>query len=672
MLGFSNPPATIEGGGTNLSEYRALLQVLVYASQKSHEAAAVIHDALVGGVVATFFDQQQRFQNGVLLPSSKCIATMAPLISEGFYSPSLSYTLDNPFSTRYQPLSESHGRDFFTLVILLFPDCFMDGPFIDTHSRTNSLSTSIPMIPQMFTHSNILSASPSVHRENTPPAGTRDGVGNKISPVSAHREPPTIVVPSLSATHGNIHILGSSGTFPHAEVDVMQLHRHRLQVSKQYLSVINDTLHDVQVRQLKKEKAAGSASAKPTGGEVVNIRVVQTFMEKLKMMLLCCMCAAEMAYQDARADHGLGGHSGDGPVGGGGPVRLSPMLQLEALTTHCDVFQHLRWADPVESWCWGESGKEMEEWYDRALVHINGIFVAHRQCDLQTFLFTLKEEVLRKQGQVTAHAPEILMYRATDGHRGVTLELCPSKVQFKPKLPSLPIQSGEAHVLLSTPKPCMHPISGNSYVELLLDAASSPIITALNRWKQKRLTDAQLREETNLFSSTTWNHINEQQQHMLQRNVLSNGFIGKILEKNPILLARIVVWARKNVGNESDIKQESLNVGSKCHNLPFVQENKDEPLVDLSSEITNEVLSSSTFSVSTAHFIRELVARHALDKKIFMAWVQRQCTGFQKNSKSSPLEKIFLALMDFVLVQASWELEPGLVPIMLDLRTAAK
>ncbi|CCW59996.1 unnamed protein product [Phytomonas sp. EM1] len=683
MTGTSNPPATIEGGGTNLSEYRALLQVLVYASQKSHDAAAVIHDALVGGVVATFFDRQQRIQNGVFLPSSKCIATMAPLIAEGFYSPSLSYTLDNPFSTLYQPLSESYGRDLFTLVILLFPDCFMDGPPMDSHSRTNSLSASAPITPQAVALHSALNISPSVHRESTPSTGTRDANVTKISPLSTYREPTTVIFPSLSVTHANTQALGSGGTLPHAEADVMQLHHYRLQVAAQYLSVINDTLHDVQVRQLKKGKGAALTSSKTTPAEVVNLRVIQTFMEKLKMMLLCCMSASEVVYQGV-----LGApessHKGGSPIQGlendgmedptryGVPVPLSPMQQLEQLTTQCSLFKHLRWADPVESWNWSESGKEAEEWYDRVLEHVNDVFVKHRQCELETFLFTLKEEALREQGRAITHAPEILMHRATDGHRGVTLELCPSQVPYKPRLPSLPIQNGETHVLLPTSRLCMHSISGDSYVELLFDAATSPFITVLNRWKQKRFTDAQLREETNLFFSTPWNRISEQQRCMIQNYVLSNGFIDKIVEKNPVLLARIVLWSKENVGNESDNGQMSLNVDNEGHNATLKDKNSDEPLVNLSTKIINEVLSGSTFSVSTAHFIRELVARRALDKSIFMAWAQRQCAGFHRNSTSFPPEKTFLALMDFVLVQASWELEPALAAVMQDLRTAAK
>lgn len=131
---------------SNLCTYRALLHVLAYAAQRQHTPYDIVHDALMGGVVTAFGDREGRIHDTVLLPSSKCMSTVAPLIEEGFFTSYSACTKQKVPTAgagdgnatyrgvkRYSVWSEGDMCDNYSLIVLLFPDCFVEGPTCASH-----------------------------------------------------------------------------------------------------------------------------------------------------------------------------------------------------------------------------------------------------------------------------------------------------------------------------------------------------------------------------------------------------------------------------------------------------------------------------------------------------------------------------------------------------------
>lgn len=611
--------ATIEGGGTNLSEYRAFLQVLVYASQKQHAAVDVVLDAQMGGVVACFMHNSQQCSHNVLLPSSKTIGTMTPLVSEGFFSPSLSHTQDNVFGTSYQPLSESLGRDAFTLIILLFPDCFVSGsPMADTVLET--AASSLAPTPDVEAEANnSLVTPPNLKR-------SQNTMNSTIMTSRSHSLSTSLHAPTAS--------LVTSQSQP-IVADIFKLHTYRIRVACLLLSVFNDTLHDVQVRQLMKART-GPLERKDTdavGAEESNLVAVKRIWEQAKLMLICCACSSELAFRAWRLE---AAQSND----------VDPRHILEDLVG-------TQFSEPVEQWDWGRNAEQCDIWYDTLLGGVNHVFAERAGMSLQAFLKRTKEAALREDGRKRTHAPELLLHRATDGHRGVTLELLPFCV-IRPSLPSLPVQAGE----LATLSPPSH--SSVYHDGLLFDDISSPLNGVLQRWISRKLTDAQMKEEQATFFTTPWDTLSSGYRRILSGFLLFPEHIAKILDKNPAVLARVVLWTYHIYGEEATaLLPTEKGDSSDC----FFPVPPGSPRNALAEDILQYVLFDLPFSSAVGHFVRELAVHYGLSQPTVLKWID-----VQKDRLCAPHTKTFVLLIEYLLVQMRWSLPPSTATVLEEIK----
>lgn len=189
---LSSPLTAPVSQSSNLLQYRALFQLFSYARAKRQSAEHLVRDAMTGGVVVPFclvtsadtlpsdaaaattaptiprvsptptlltgeqplpLDEGQgrsaatddRVPPLLLLPSSKCIATLASLVADGFFQLTpLASTAERVREAPSAFRSECEPRDFFTLLALLYPDCCVpdDVPrAVAALRRTNTTSS---------------------------------------------------------------------------------------------------------------------------------------------------------------------------------------------------------------------------------------------------------------------------------------------------------------------------------------------------------------------------------------------------------------------------------------------------------------------------------------------------------------------------------------------------
>ncbi|KEG14994.1 hypothetical protein DQ04_00231200 [Trypanosoma grayi] len=227
----------------SLADNRALLQVLTHAENTSRSPGEIIKSAIAGGVVAIVMDEDNRYAESVLMPSSSDLTTLVVLITEGFFAPVLRHAAGDQLPG-YTVVSESGCFEPLSLPVLLFPDCFL----------------------------------------SPPSGGLTPHAGRSPSPQVVNTSDTNMSLDSFP-TH-----LGYTGSTVTASV--LQLHKLRSHVAFLLLKNVNEVLHDAEVLKLKvsRQKTQGTAS------EVVAANAVIALFYEVKMLLICCLVSANRAY----------------------------------------------------------------------------------------------------------------------------------------------------------------------------------------------------------------------------------------------------------------------------------------------------------------------------------------------------------------------------------------
>ncbi|ORC93085.1 uncharacterized protein TM35_000024110 [Trypanosoma theileri] len=237
-----------------LLENRALLQVLTHAENTSRTPIDILKGAVAGGVVVSFIDEKNRYPDTVLMPSSSDLATLAILITEGLFVPSLHRVVGDQLS-RYTVVGESGCFESLAIPVLLFPDCFA------VPSACESTPQSTPSRPLL-----------------SPGTVTATGVTNT----------------SLDSHSSQTGVSAAS-------VDIYQLHKLRSNVGILLLKSVNEVLQDAEVWKLKASRTKNT-TGKDTSTEVAAMNAVIALFYEIKILLLCCILSSDRAYKEENND----------------------------------------------------------------------------------------------------------------------------------------------------------------------------------------------------------------------------------------------------------------------------------------------------------------------------------------------------------------------------------
>ncbi|KAH9581936.1 Protein of unknown function DUF5393 [Trypanosoma melophagium] len=233
-----------------LLENRALLQVLTHAENTCRSPIDILKGAIAGGVVVSFSDEKKRYADTVLLPSSSDLSTLAILITEGFFVPSLHRVVRDQLS-EYTVVGESGCFEPLAIPVLLFPDCF-------------AVPSACEITPQ---------STPSRSLQST-------GVGFMNTSTDSH-----------SPQSGGSAI----------SADICQLHKLRSNVAILLLKSVNEVLQDAEVWKLKASRAKNT-TGKTAAGEVAAANAVIALFYEVKILLLCCILSSNKAYREDNID----------------------------------------------------------------------------------------------------------------------------------------------------------------------------------------------------------------------------------------------------------------------------------------------------------------------------------------------------------------------------------
>lgn len=265
-------------GSTSVSHYRALHHVLTYTSQNESDAETVILNSIRGGMlnvasvgeqrgksVKIFLTENGQYENTdqavtteggpaiTLVPSSQLFSVISLLISEGYFCPSTPFCVENGKHT-YNFRSEAFPRDSFTIVVLLFPECF---------ANCSSVLEKLALGEETSNFSGDTAQSQASRTSSVP----------RASPGSQH---------SLSC-------------------DLNELAAIRQEVAVNYLMSLNETLHQIKVLETEIQ---GNRNAEESDGLKVNdksdqsnpapemcmLESLNNELERIKLVLLLCLC----------------------------------------------------------------------------------------------------------------------------------------------------------------------------------------------------------------------------------------------------------------------------------------------------------------------------------------------------------------------------------------------
>ncbi|AYU83475.1 hypothetical protein LdCL_360018100 [Leishmania donovani] len=757
----STPTATpTVARSSNLRHYRALLQVMTYASQREQTAEQVVRDAMVGGVVVPFTvthnanapavamktgdspcitpldapvsgDSSSREEVGIitlLMPSSKFIGTAASLLADGFFSfAPLSSTVDKSRSTSYQHRSECQVRDLFTLIMLLFPDCFIaetlprtllemqeaEGSVSETQSSNRAesevqhpssvsrvsppISPTPPILPrgrctpsaqriQMSvtegrgiavdaesTSNSVddatvggLQAAPlegslgvlTPAKLVTTDAGATDGERLGVSSASASMTANMMPLPIVSAVPLSLDVL-----------DVLLESRRSLAVV--LLSLINDALREVQYRQLEQSHTSATATRSTAAAGLPSCEggVLQFSAEVLltaKLLLMSVISASAVWRQ--RFSKTM--ESTKAVLQGAALLPSPPPSPFH-------VFSELLGEDaegatpfltlPVERWSWGKEKDALGQWYDRLLDRLlattDGAGVR-----VDAYLKSAKSTAVSCGRSVSAF-PALLLHRPSDGQPAVEMSLASvARLSGSVRLPSLPIQQGELHLLLcpGVPEGKTGLLQARGH-ELLLDATASPTADFFQACVSSAFTEAQLQPSGDavprLFRQR-FTDLSSTEQGIVTAALCDPATLSVVLEKNAAMLARLTLWCRNRWPPSLDASTMLASTTSQSDDV--VKENEGPKAAhSIGDQVEQHILFQRPFSAAVGRYVRELVTLRGLSKDVLEAWMRHVCTGADAatgaavdGSIPSPHRAMFSALVKFAVLHNRWRLNP--------------
>ncbi|KAG5463953.1 hypothetical protein LSCM1_00127 [Leishmania martiniquensis] len=751
------PPAVTRS--SNLWHYRALLQVLAYASEREQTAEQVVRDALTGGVVVPFTvtlstsppdvgmktkslpqatppdvagRAESQSSGGVsistlLLPSSKFIGTTASLLADGFFCfAPLSSTVENPRRTSYQHRSECQPRDLFTLLILLFPECFIaekgphtglamrdrEGSASQTQSSNRAESdmqqscpasrSSPPSVhtPFILPHGlitpsaqrihasvsegqgSVAGAEPLLHSVNNAAVGGFPAAPFAISP--PQQSPANLLQVDAGGSDGEC--LGGDNTTSSAatnvkgfpvvntvllSLDVLDvLLESRRSLAIVLLSLMNDALREVQYRQLEQSQTAKPATGKTPAARHPSCEggVLQFSAEVLltaKLLLMSVISASAVwRHRVSVAVEITNAALQEASLPPSPPPPPSHVLSelLGEETEEATAFL----TAPVEQWIWGREKGTLGQWYDRLLDRL--LMATDRAgVQLDAYLRAAKWKAVSSGCSVSSF-PTLLLHRPSDGQPAVEMSLA-SIPPFSGvvRLPSLPIQQGEVHMLL-----CPTVLDDKAGVvqarghELLLDSTSSPTADFFQACASTVCTEAQLQP---CGDAVPWlfRHrladLSSTEQGIIAAALCDPSTLSAVLEKNAAMLARLTLWCRDRWPPPSDAASV-LGSAPRRPNDRMVNSGR-KSLHSIGDEVEQQILFQRPFNAAVGRYVRELVTLKGLSKDVLEAWMRHICKGVVATegstvdgSVSSSHRSMFLALVKFAVLHNRWRLHP--------------
>ncbi|KAG5489996.1 hypothetical protein JKF63_00115 [Porcisia hertigi] len=745
----STPPhAPAMARGSNLQHYRALLQVLSYAAQRELTAEQLVQDAMTGGVVVPFkvlhnadastiamkFQTPScNFRPGaqlganscslhelgsntmLLLPSSKFIGTTASLLADGFFCfAPLSSTVEKSPGTSYQYRSESQVRDLFTLIMLLFPECFVAetlpripsanrdaeswssqtqlGVRADSEVQDSSfaskgslfISPPRPALPGIehtptarqtrisFTAEHgIVADAGSLHK------GKSDRAFSSCGTAALGESPCRLASSVVFTDHSSIgEGDGLGGTPANTSVppnavalsivdavpltldtlDVLLDARRSLAIV--LLSHINDALHKVQYRQIEQSHAttpARGAKRLPTC-RLLESGVMRYSLEVLltaKLLLLSTISASAVWRK-------LFATACENKIVSRGAA-LSPLHVLMELvgeeTTGATPFVSL----PVEQWVWGREEDALGRWYDRFLEKLL-VGTDRAGVRIDAYLQRAKSDAVRTGCSVSCF-PTLLLHRPSDGQPAVEMSIASApRVSASVRLPSLPVQPGELQVFLCTS--ALEDKTGLLHArghELLLDSTSSPTADFFHACASSACAEAQLQPSGDalpwLFRRRLTD-LSSTEQGIVAAVLRDPAMLSAVLEKNPAMLARLTLWCRNRWPPPLNPSSLLPKASTQSNNIVVRNENTEEGQ-SLDAKVEQYVLFHHPFSATVGRYVRELVTLKGLSQELLEAWMQHVCASATADgSASSPHRAMFAALVKFAVLHNRWQLDP--------------
>ncbi|GET93190.1 hypothetical protein, conserved [Leishmania tarentolae] len=745
---------------SNLQHYRALLQVMTFAAQREQTAEQVIRDAMMGGVAVPFtvtqnskaptttmktgdpsctnssdtpvsVDHLARGDVGIitlLMPSSKFIGTLALLLADGFFSfAPLSSTVEKSRGTSYQHRSECQVRDLFTLIMLLFPECFIaetpqrtalemretERSVSETHS-SNHAESDAPHQSSVLRVSRPISPTPlilslgqctsSVQRIHTNVTERRsmtadsESLSNSVidtalggvRPATCEGSSGVLTLAKLATTDTGVtdgEGLGVSSTsgsiaanmIPLPIVNTVPLSLDVLDVLLEsrrslaivLLSVINDALREVQYRQLEQSHTGTSAKGATTPlklplceGGVLQFSAEVLLTAKL-LLISSIMTSAIWRQRFSKA------------MESAQSILQGTVLPPSPPSSPFHVLSELLGEDaegstpfltlPVERWSWGRDKDALGQWYDRLLDRLL-IVSDSAGLPLDAYLKSAKSTAVSCGRSVSAF-PALLLHRPSDGQPAVEMSLSSvPRWSGSVRLPSLPIQQGEPHVLLCpsvlNDKTGVLQARGN---ELLLDATASPTADFFHACVSSACTEAQLQPSGDavpwLFRHRLTD-LSSTEQGIITAALCDPTTLSAVLEKNAAMLARITLWCRNRWPPSSDASTMLKGAASESNSI--VEENGGSKGVhSIGDQVEQHILFHRPFSASVGRYVRELVTLKGLSKDVLEAWMRHVCTGADStggaavdSSISSPHRAMFEALVKFAVLHNRWQLNP--------------
>jgi hypothetical protein len=733
---------------SNLLQYRALFQVFTYARFKKQSAEKLVRDAMTGGVVVPFslpqanetvlsaaVSAQSSVQGAVtpsssvqphpslspttaaesrsqpthvlLLPSSKCIGTLATLLADGFFNVApLMSTVENVHGTPYRHRGECEPRDYFTLIQLLYPDCFVAEAVPRALLAMRRAEITSPHTFDGFTTAT-RTVSPCTSPQTSvsgprswrsPPAQDPPGSNSLVDDGAAAREQGSFLAEPrsdlLSSTPGlppsptrstvselildPAHVLTSNVAPPALtstmvpEVDPVPLTLEgtedllacRRSLAVVLLSSLNEALHDVQFRELERSRPMTQERKGGTVSEAAALQVSQEIFLTAKMLLMSVMTASEVW---RRREWAVYKESESSACSHSTLPLPSPHAVLYELFVH-DASTAAQFTKvPVEEWAWGRGTKETVQWYDRTLDNLLHSAETAGVC-LDTFL-QLSKTAEVQQGREVSRAPTLLLHRPCDGHPAVEFNLSfLDDFNRGVALPTMPVQLGELQLLLH---PCVArkraassndggTLSSRGH-ELLFDAAASPTADFLQFCVTSACPPTMLQEFGDGLPAHfrhPFQELSVSERVMIKNHLEDQQLLSAFLDKNAPMLARLTLWC----GGQWPPADATLRSSGNLRVTPKHREQPMDPAeivtssgdYELAADIKESVMFRRPFSASVGRYVREMVVLNGFDQVTLERWIHHICNDVAHDGALVAHRGTLAALVKFAALQRKW------------------
>lgn len=635
----------------------------------------------------------------VLLPSPKALFAISSLVNQGYFCPFLSFAVvagKKGFHYR----SAAFPREAFTMLVLLFADCFVQIPEDLEAILDSEGSSDLPFVSLLRLESSSRSPTPG-EGSSAEPNGLTD------TPVCSD---PGVSINSETENSIQIPFFCDEGAALMA----------REEVALRYLISVNSLLYQIQLQELEmramaesdqqkgdasiplSRKLQGSAdrtaglTPKPDGSsasqdekqdalsvEISNFSLLAAELERVKILVILCLCASslwirklEMKERKEEEINRLETSPSSRNNSNGTHFNL-PLNSGEARHAHSHDSTHSQ-EDAVsfsfppfffrkvsegqffpayESQPRPLSKKMHDTWYDEMLKKIRLAYHdAHSKIEKwsngrtdNAFPPTIESYLERVGFRAGLEArklsvfPQMLLYPPTDGRPSVALASIKPPIPAQPHMPLFP---GEISFLLSS-----------SVLEM--DSCEDTLSLFLHRCTTRRLGPSELRNEFLFLEELTRTPFPPKSYMILSAFVDNTDNVFKLLEKNPEVLSQMVLSFAMVEDDENDENKMS------CTSLDVTDiEELMEKEYRLAMKIVRTVLFDRSFSVNVGKFLRELLMHSFLEETLIIDWLTHCCTAAERCPsllpRKSTLSRSFFAIVNFAVTRLECKLEPTL------------